>query len=323
MKTLSKRIMLICTALFISFSVFSIYIQYTSILEKKLKRLIDLDQITQSNEDGIIMSGAINEKYEGYGVIINNTNKTLLYAEFSNDSISGLSVKISPKTLSIDEYRHDKCNGKSITFDLESEVCILGQYINNKKNGDFYIYDLDDGYYNGYSTFKNDKHIGDVEEHDVNLKYNKGTAYAFRLYPSENIYAGEVNIVDEYDGLGYYYWENSGNQYGGYFSNNKPHGVGVLIYYNHDAYVGRFINGKRHGVGYYFYKDNKRYVGEWKNDKKYGKGSLISEDCEIIYTGYWDNDKYIGKEAPSDYKDFDYFDANETKKNAPRFVYNY
>lgn len=49
--------------------------------------------------------------------------------------------------------------------------------------------------------------------------------------------------------------------YMGYFKDDLPNGLGVIIYANGDRYEGEVKNGLRHGSGTYFHNDFSVYTG--------------------------------------------------------------
>eukprot|EP00923_Selenidium_pygospionis_P016920 GHVN01029768.1.p1 GENE.GHVN01029768.1~~GHVN01029768.1.p1 ORF type:complete len:704 (+),score=105.99 GHVN01029768.1:156-2267(+) len=79
-----------------------------------------------------------------------------------------------------------------------------------------------------------------------------------------------------------------GHRYIGALSiNNKPHGSGVILYTNGNAFVGSFNHGLRHGTGI-FMDDNSGdlYIGQWANDACDGTGCLTHQDGSY-YKGLW------------------------------------
>lgn len=112
----------------------------------------------------------------------------------------------------------------------------------------------------------------------------------------------------------------NGDQYQGYWKNNKKDGYGIQIWKNGKRYEGEWKNGemcgkgilwikkdgklkkqyngewfnsKRNGLGVYYYSPTIIYEGEWENDKRNGKGRMMYENGDI-YEGYWVNNKREG-----------------------------
>jgi hypothetical protein len=52
-----------------------------------------------------------------------------------------------------------------------------------------------------------------------------------------------------------------GSIYMGYFKDDFPSGLGVIIYTNGDRYEGELRNGLRYGNGTYFHNDYSVYTG--------------------------------------------------------------
>ena len=53
---------------------------------------------------------------------------------------------------------------------------------------------------------------------------------------------------------------------------DRPHGQGVLEFFNGDKYKGGFLNGVMHGKGKFEDKNGNYYEGEYSHGEKHGKG---------------------------------------------------
>ena len=109
----------------------------------------------------------------------------------------------------------------------------------------------------------------------------------------------------------------TGDVYQGHFSNNRPHGIGILkdmdgntkegifrygaacdgpgwtiTYANGDKYVGCVVNLKPHGIGTMKYNSGRKgaYNGEFERGKRHGMGLLVYNDGEQ-FDGLWINDE--------------------------------
>ena len=109
----------------------------------------------------------------------------------------------------------------------------------------------------------------------------------------------------------------TGDVYQGHFSNNRPHGIGILkdmdgntkegifrygaacdgpgwtiTYANGDKYVGCVVNMKPHGIGTMKYNSGRKgaYNGEFERGKRHGMGLLVYNDGEQ-FDGLWINDE--------------------------------
>ena len=60
--------------------------------------------------------------------------------------------------------------------------------------------------------------------------------------------------------------EDEGGIYEGEIENDRPKGMGSLIYRNGTKYVGEFKDGAWNGKGTFFFPDGERWVGDFKED---------------------------------------------------------
>lgn len=77
----------------------------------------------------------------------------------------------------------------------------------------------------------------------------------------------------------------SGMRYEGDWADNRPHGLGTLMFPNGAVYIGRWMNGKRHGDGVMLSMDGCKYEGSFFDNEQHGHGILL-----------WPNgNQYIGE----------------------------
>jgi hypothetical protein len=95
------------------------------------------------------------------------------------------------------------------------------------------------------------------------------------------------------NGYGKWVWDN-GDQYTGYWKENKENGQGTYIFKTGSKYVGEFSNGFRNGTGTYTWADGEKYSGEWKEDKQNGEGTHYYTNG-TTQTGIWKDGIYQGK----------------------------
>lgn len=82
--------------------------------------------------------------------------------------------------------------------------------------------------------------------------------------------------------------------YHGACANNRPNGIGKLIYSAEKLYKGEFLNGNFEGLG--IYRDLEYvYEGGWKNNKREGLGREELKSLKQVYKGQFVNDLRHGK----------------------------
>jgi hypothetical protein len=87
----------------------------------------------------------------------------------------------------------------------------------------------------------------------------------------------------------------SGEKFEGEVRDHVPHGNGMKIYHNNDAYKGTFNLGQRHGTGFMTFANGDTYQGEWINGAQHGEGTSIEAETGNKYEGGWRNGKKSGK----------------------------
>ena len=119
-----------------------------------------------------------------------------------------------------------------------------------------------------------------------------------------NYYEGEFRN-GLFEGLGKYYFAESGKTYEGEFHDNSIIGRGVMMWADGSKYEGEFVNGKMEGKGTKTWANGNRYEGMWKNDLQHGHGVAFNsktnkESAEEWKEGKrwtWTKDSRRGSEA--------------------------
>ena len=129
----------------------------------------------------------------------------------------------------------------------------------------------------------------DLKEPELNLKTK---LLIKKINGIDTIYIGNVDILNNKNGIGTLYTKNN-IKYEGNFINNELNGYGRLTDLNNKFTLeGRFINSKLNGEGKK-YSENYMYEGEFLQNQKNGKGK--EETNEYIYIGDFLNDEKSGK----------------------------
>jgi YD repeat-containing protein len=175
-------------------------------------------------------------------------------------------------------------------------------------NGNYYIGNFKDDYYDGYGIYS-----WKSEEMIYYGNWQKGlqNGYGYQLKNSKAVVAGYYtngkltrdmltydytnNIYknncagDCANGFGQYKYSDK-SWYYGFFQNNKPHYVGMYKNNEGDLYMGQFIANKMEGVGTLLYKsDGQSYVGQFSNSNFNGKGYKADKNFVITQKGNWVN----------------------------------
>lgn len=128
------------------------------------------------------------------------------------------------------------------------------------------------------------------------------------------------------DGYGIQVWQN-GRRYEGEWEEGKMSGKGIMWIKTKDGklkkqYNGEWKDGKRTGLGVYYYSPTHIYEGSWIDDKRNGKGRMMYENGDI-YEGYWVNDKREGAGVMV-YANGDRYEGNwlnDVKQGSGRYFY--
>jgi len=102
----------------------------------------------------------------------------------------------------------------------------------------------------------------------------------------------------------------SDGEYTGPFHLNKPHGYGILRYFNDTVYKGQFSNGQPHGNGV-FKSKNKKYKGQVAYGKKHGLGELTTD--KKVLTGWFYQDRLISQHECELVKSLFKFDVKQAE----------
>ena len=84
-----------------------------------------------------------------------------------------------------------------------------------------------------------------------------------------------------------------GDQYKGWFENDKFEGKGELIYCRRGVYRGDFVNGKKEGTGNETYPNGDHYYGPYENGFPHGKDGVFT--ALIAFTSNVYAMKYYGE----------------------------
>jgi hypothetical protein len=183
------------------------------------------------------------------------------------------------------------------TSNSTTDTYYIGNYVNNKKNGqgklilggqNVYEGNFKNGEYDGIGVFKNKNYIykgGFI----AGKKHGKGK---LEDLINKSVYEGEFKN-DHKDGYGVEKYMD-GSVYKGDFKEGKKDGKGILALKGEKNYIyeGEFKNNKIFGKGRFKWDDKKEYFGEWKNNEISGFGILIEDT--VKHVGYFENDKKHG-----------------------------
>lgn len=103
----------------------------------------------------------------------------------------------------------------------------------------------------------------------------------------EHIYEGFFSNNKKH-GKGKLIFKTSFDSYEGNFIENQLTGIGFYTWANKDTYKGTFVNGKMDGEGIYRWKNGKTYEGQYLDGIKEGYG-VIRENNQIVFEGEFKN----------------------------------
>ena len=117
---------------------------------------------------------------------------------------------------------------------------------------------------------------------------------------------------------------HNGDNYIGYFKDNKFSGYGKYIYKNlGEVYEGQFNNGKKQGIGKYFYRNGDIYEGYWFDDMRNGYGFIKFYNGDW-YQGMFVKDLRHGIGIYFEQKGYEYYlgEWTEDNKEGVATIYN-
>lgn len=192
------------------------------------------------------------------------------------------------------EWFFDYRSGKG-TYIWSNGDKYVGDFLNNKRTGEGI-------YYFGEGKWKGDRYEGEFLESKKHgygkyIKDNGKITYGkwedgklIKEYENEEEYNNAINppiipifnkafpsIIKSFyiDEISY---KDGAKFYGEVNNNNKPDGVGMLIWKDHSCYVGQFDNGQLHGYGIMFYEHGVIHMGKFAKGNYKGHACYIDED---------------------------------------------
>lgn len=190
--------------------------------------------------------------------------------------LSAVDAWALPKCIDDPNVVWSNCIG---TFE-EDGIIYVGEWINNKQNGD------------GTLTFQDGtKYVGQFRDGDF-------SGFGTYTHPNGDKYFG--NFVDNnFNGNGTYIYAD-GDKYVGDFKDDQITGKGIYYYSDGERYIGEFKDKLRHGKGTYYFASGDRFRGEYRDNKRNGQGTYTYADG-TIEEGIWENDvfKYANEAVPT------------------------
>jgi len=81
-------------------------------------------------------------------------------------------------------------------------------------------------------------------------------------------------------------------------SQDKPDGLGVLIWASGDRFAGPWREGARSGPGVVSFADGRRFEGGFAGDKRNGPGVMWSAEGRVLSAGIWKDGALMKPLAP-------------------------
>lgn len=148
-----------------------------------------------------------------------------------------------------------------------------------------------------FVSSKQDSVIGD---------WQNGKLEGYGLYKSSLfLYEGDWRD-NKPDGIGHIVYADSTSYRGGWSEGRKA-GYGDIIYSNSDSYFGEWLEDEPNGIGRYYYNNGDRYSGEWINGLQDGVGIYMAKDFH--YEGNWQQGWMHG-EGKITYPNGDYYEGD-------------
>jgi hypothetical protein len=176
--------------------------------------------------------------------------------------------------------------GQGKYFDRDQNTLYVGQWLNDKRNGEASLSSTNNVEYLYDGHFKdNVKHgfgklITAKERYVGTFKANKYEGNGILVDSDKNVYDGEFRKGFK-QGMGKFQYLN-GDSYTGEFSENHFEGKGQMTYKNSEIFCGDYKGGMRYGYGMFQSLEGDSYEGFWKNNIYNGQGTLRKKDGIVI-----------------------------------------
>jgi hypothetical protein len=215
----------------------------------------------EKQKDGMYNGQTINNKKEGYGIMIYEGIGDVRYeGDFKNDKRDGV--------------------GKCTCYSNFDEGVYGGGWKNDKKEGQGILVLFDASTRKIISSYtgdwKNDKKEGYGEFKDSNYKY-------------EGYFKN-----DEREGRGILWWTYGGFCSGEFKNGDIIHGTRTFldVRYGKGVYYGNFRYWARQGRGMMMYSNGDIYIGEWNKDRREGHGMMLYANGDV-YEGDWKDNRPV------------------------------
>ncbi|WP_158211145.1 AHH domain-containing protein [Myroides phaeus] len=249
--------------------------------------------------------GSIDEKQ-----VINLPNGDDYIGNVEDNYFSGFGVLIQ-KTgdIRIGHFKNSKAEG-DLTWLKNGKIYYKGAWVNNQMHGKGIMFNKQGVEQRGIWEFGkmilNDSGI----ENDLGVYYGemvngKADGYGEMLYKNggkyygswkESLWDGEGALVSQRDSIvgnwergilsGFGLYKNDIYLYEGEWLDNKPSGLGFIMYNDLTAYSGGWYEGKKEGEGHVNFSNGDSYSGQWKNDEFNGEGIYVYSNGDS-YEGNW------------------------------------
>jgi hypothetical protein len=117
--------------------------------------------------------------------------------------------------------------------------------------------------------------------------------YSYTSYQRDSVYLGELDQDNKREGFGKCSYYN-GDDYEGFWVEDRPHGRGVYYWKDGGRYEGDFVDGRMHGEGKRTFASGAVYQGGFDAGKKHGSGTILFKNGDS-YVGGWDFDDMSGE----------------------------
>jgi len=215
-------------------------------------------------------------------------------ADWSENKSSGKGLKLERGgALYLGKVSDSLKNGKGKLILPHMDEVLIGNWVNDKKQGQFEIYtakgdriaanftnDLANGewiYYHG---------LGKTEK----ILYENGNEKERIIIRNGAGLSSGVGEIDSYS----FKTINSNNEYySGFIKNNKRFRWGVYQYNDGSAYSGGWLDHLENGFGIFKWADGETYSGNWVNGRQTGKGTNLYPGGSR-FDGEFDENQYNG-----------------------------